>query len=55
MPYDFRHTTPNIPFEYLFNLIPPIKPRSFSIASAPALHHSTLELLVAVVKYRSSL
>jgi len=51
--YDFRHSTPNIPFEYLFDLIPPIKPRSFSIASPPG--GPILELLVAVVRYRSSL
>jgi len=53
--YDFRHTTPNIPFEYLFDLFPVLKPRSFSIASAPSKHGSVLELLVAVVRYRSSL
>jgi len=53
--YDFRHTTPNIPFEYLWDLIPAIKPRSFSIASSPRRHESVLELLVAVVRYRSSL
>jgi len=53
--YDFRHTTPNIPFEYLFDLIPPLKPRSFSIASSPSMHGTVLELLVAVVRYRSSL
>jgi len=53
--YDFRHTTPNIPFEYLWDLIPQIKPRSFSIASSQSYHGSVLELLVAVVRYRSSL
>jgi len=53
--YDFRHTTPNIPVEYLWDLIPQIKPRSFSIASSPTCHGSVLELLVAVVHYRSSL
>ena len=53
--YDFRHTTPNIPAEYLWDLIPQIKPRSFSIASSPSYHGDVLELLVAVVRYRSSL
>merc|ERR1711973_344408 len=48
--YDFRHTTPNIPFEYLFDLIPQMKPRSFSIASSKEKHGDTLELLVAVVQ-----
>jgi len=53
--YDFRHTTPNIPFSYFFDLIPQIKPRSFSIASSLEKHKDTLQLLVAVVKYRSNL
>jgi len=53
--YDFRHTTPNIPFQYLFDLIPQVKPRSFSIASSQAKHQNNLQLLVAVVNYRSSL
>lgn len=53
--HDFRHTTPNIPPEYLFDLIPPIKPRSFSIASSQRYHGSVLELLVAVVHYKTIL
>ena len=53
--YDFRHTTPNIPVEYIWDLIPPIKPRSFSIASSPNYHGDVLELLVAVVNYRTVL
>jgi len=53
--YDFRHTTPHIPFAYLFDLIPAIRPRSFSICSSPATQGGILELLVAVVQYRSSL
>jgi len=53
--YDFRFTTPNIPFEQLFNLVPPIKPRAFSIASSGPRHGAVLQLLVAVVRYRSSL
>jgi len=53
--YDFRHTTPNIPFQYLFDLIPQIKSRSFSIASSQEKHKDNLQLLVAVVKYRSNL
>jgi len=53
--YDFRFTTPNIPFNYLFNLIPAIKPRAFSICSSQLKHGHVLELLVAVVKYRSNL
>ena len=53
--YDFRHTTPNIPPDYLFDLIPAIKQRSFSIASSPTHHQAVLELLVAVVNYRTNL
>ena len=53
--YDFRHTTPNIPEEYLWDLIPPIKQRSFSIASSPSYHGGVLELLVAVVNYSTVL
>ena len=53
--HDFRHTTPNIPEEYLWDLIPAIKPRSFSIASSPSYHGDVLELLVAVVNYSTVL
>ena len=53
--YDFRHTTPNIPLEYLFDLIPAIKPRAFSIASCHQEARRQLQLLVARVKYRSTL
>jgi len=53
--YDFRHTTPNIPVDYLFDLIPPIKPRSFSIASNISQHSHVLQLLVAVVNFRTNL
>ncbi|CAF2081514.1 unnamed protein product [Rotaria magnacalcarata] len=31
---DFPHTNKNIPFDYLFDLIPQIKPRAYSIASS---------------------
>ena len=53
--HDFRHTTPNIPEEYLWDLIPAIKTRSFSIASSPSYHGDVLELLVAVVNYSTVL
>ncbi len=53
--YDFRHTTPNIPFEYLFDLIPPIRPRAFSIASSPSVHKDRIQLLVAVVSFKTKL
>lgn len=53
--YDFRHTTPNIPLEYFFDLFPNIKPRAFSIASSCDLLPDEIQLLVAVVKYRTKL
>jgi len=53
--HDFRHTTPNIPVDYLFDLIPGIKPRSFSIASNMTAHNTCLELLVAKVLYNTVL
>ena len=53
--YDFRHTTPYVPFEYLFDLFPVIKPRAFSIASSFDKTPEKIELLVAVVSYRSRL
>merc|ERR1712117_767796 len=53
--YDFRHTTPNIPLEYLFDLIPPIRPRAFSISSSPSAHAGKIQLLVAVVSFKTKL
>lgn len=52
---DFPHTVPNIKFDYLFDLIPPIKPRSFSIASSVRLHPNELHLIVGVVNYTTRL
>ena len=47
-----------IPWEETVNVLPPLRPRQFSIASGGALRNSptggtTFELLVAVVKYRT--
>ena len=53
--YDFRHTTPNIPLEYLFDLFPPIKTRAFSIASSMDVMPDKIQLLIAVVKYKTKL
>ena len=53
--YDFRHTTPNIPLEYLFDLIPPIRPRAFSISSSPSAHAGKIQLLIAVVTFKTKL
>ncbi len=52
------HTVPNIPMEYIFDLMPVIKPRSFSIASSSLDKEESqgkLQLLVAIVNYRSKL
>lgn len=51
--YDFPHL--RVPFDFLFDLFPPIKPRSFSIASSAAALPGKIQLLVAVVRYRSKL
>ncbi|KAK2712626.1 NADPH-dependent diflavin oxidoreductase 1-like [Artemia franciscana] len=53
--YDFRHTTPYIPVNYLFELIPEMKARAFSIASSQDVYSSGAQLLVAVVNYKTRL
>ncbi|XP_030746156.1 NADPH-dependent diflavin oxidoreductase 1 isoform X2 [Sitophilus oryzae] len=52
---DFPHATKNITLETLFEIIPSIKPREFSIASSFKVHKHELHLLVAVVKYKTNL
>lgn len=52
---DFPNTVKNIKFEYIFDLIPPIKPRSFSIASASSAHPNKVHLIVGVVRYKTRL
>ncbi|GAA5853371.1 hypothetical protein JCM9279_005769 [Rhodotorula babjevae] len=51
--YEFRAA--KIPHEYVFDLLPPIRPRGFSISSSPASHAGKVDLLVAVVKYKTIL
>ncbi|EKG10940.1 Oxidoreductase FAD/NAD(P)-binding protein [Macrophomina phaseolina MS6] len=52
-------TSVKIPYQYLLGIIPPIKPRQFSIASADLTKHDptstecTVTLLIAIVKYRT--
>lgn len=54
--FDFPNTCKNIPdLETLLELIPSIKPRSFSIASSPHVHKDKIQLLVAVVEYKTRL
>jgi len=50
---DFPHTTSRIPFDYVFDLFQPIRPRSFSIASSPKIHQNRIQLLVAVVRFKT--
>lgn len=53
---DFPKTTSRISsLEQLLDLVPGIKPRSFSIASSPRVHKSRIQLLVAVVEYKTRL
>lgn len=52
---DFPNTTPHIKIEYLFDLIPALNPRPFSIASSPSLFPGQLHLVVAVVRYHTRL
>lgn len=52
-------TSVRIPYQYLLGILPPLKPRQFSIASAdltkldPESTDCTVTLLVAIVKYRT--
>nr|KAF6280315.1 NADPH dependent diflavin oxidoreductase 1 [Pipistrellus kuhlii] len=52
---DFPHTAAAIPPDYLLDLIPPIRPRAFSIASSLLAHPTRLQVLVAVVQYQTRL
>ncbi|XP_029775443.1 NADPH-dependent diflavin oxidoreductase 1 isoform X3 [Suricata suricatta] len=52
---DFPHTAGAIPVDYLLDLVPPIRPRAFSIASSLLAHPSKLQILIAVVQYQTRL
>jgi len=53
---DFPKTTNRITsLDILIELIPSIKPRAFSIASNPFVHKNVIQLLVAVVEYKTRL
>lgn len=51
---DFPHATKNLTKEILFEIIPPIKPREFSIASSYKAHNE-IHILLAIVKYKTKL
>ncbi|UJR37996.1 hypothetical protein I4U23_030678 [Adineta vaga] len=50
---DFPQTASQIPFEYIFDFFPHIRPRSFSIASSPRVHPNRIQLFVAIVRYKT--
>ncbi|CAH1786471.1 unnamed protein product [Owenia fusiformis] len=50
---DFSHV--KVPFEYLFDLIPAMQPRAFSIASSLQMYPDEIHILMAVVQYRTKL
>ncbi|CAJ1071062.1 NADPH-dependent diflavin oxidoreductase 1 [Xyrichtys novacula] len=52
---DFPHTTAELKVDYLLDLFPEIQPRSFSIASSLQAHPNRLQILVAVVRYKTKL
>lgn len=52
---DFPHATKNLTKEILFEILPPIKPREFSIASNSKYHQNEIHILLAVVKYKTKL
>lgn len=51
--HDFPLTSAKIPLEYLFDILPVLQPRSFSIASSLKAHPDEIQLLVAVVQYKT--
>jgi len=52
---DFPYSSSNVPLYFMFDMMGPIKPRSFSIASSMAAHGNTLQILVALVNYETVL
>lgn len=52
---DFQETTANVPLTYLFDLIPPIRPRPFSIANSPLGYPGQIHILAAIVNFRTKL
>ncbi|XP_068430284.1 NADPH-dependent diflavin oxidoreductase 1 isoform X2 [Clinocottus analis] len=52
---DFPHTTAEIKVDYLLDLFPEIQPRSFSITSSLQVHPHRLQILVAVVRYKTKM
>lgn len=51
--FDFKPF--HIPFDYMLDLFPQLQPRSFSIASSLSVHPNTMELCIAIVKYKTTM
>ncbi|KAK5644412.1 hypothetical protein RI129_005712 [Pyrocoelia pectoralis] len=52
---DFPHALKNVTEDVLFEIISPIKPREFSIASSYKAHKDEIHILLAVVRYKTKL
>ncbi|XP_041753477.1 NADPH-dependent diflavin oxidoreductase 1 isoform X1 [Coregonus clupeaformis] len=52
---DFPHTTAELSVDYLLDLFPEIQPRSFSIASSLLAHPNRIQILLAVVRYKTKM
>lgn len=52
---DFPHTTAELRVDFLLDLFPEIQPRSFSIASSLLAHPDRIQILLAVVRYKTRL
>ncbi|CAM5102495.1 unnamed protein product [Natator depressus] len=52
---DFPHTACAVPVDYLLDIIPRIQPRAFSIASSMLALPNRLQILLAVVQYKTRL
>ncbi|WVQ75346.1 NADPH-dependent diflavin oxidoreductase 1 [Cryptococcus sp. DSM 104548] len=50
---DFRHT--RIPLSHLLEVLPPLRRRQFSIASSFEAHPNRVQLLIALVEYKTNL
>jgi len=52
---DFPHAAKCLTLDMMFDVLQPIKPRYFSIASSPAAHLNEIHILLAVVQYKTKL
>ncbi|KAG5887436.1 hypothetical protein JTB14_003288 [Gonioctena quinquepunctata] len=52
---DFPNATKKLTLNMLLEMIPPIRPREFSIASNSKVHPNEVHILLAVVKYKTKL